>query len=347
MGLNPDELFWPDVLDAILAGTHLDAGTSRAALDSIMGGSVDPILVAGFLVALRAKGETTDEMIGLVEAMLAHAVPVHIDGPLLDTCGTGGDRAGTVNVSTMAALVCAGAGVRVAKHGNRAASSKCGSADVLEALGVDISLDSAGVAACINEVGIGFMLAPMFHPALKHVMPVRRTLGIRTIFNVLGPLANPARADRQVVGVSDPGLGVRMIETLSGLGKHRALVVHGADGLDELTTTGVNRVWELSDGVITHYELDPMALGFERTTVDALRGDDAATNAAAIRAVLAGEQGPMRDVVILNAAAGLRVAGKAQDYSEGVAIAADAIDSGAAQARLDALIRISQSQRGT
>lgn len=345
MGLNETALSWPDLLDALLAGEDLDAETSRAAMGAVMEGHVDPIVVSGFLVALRAKGETSAEMVGLVRAMLDHAVRVDLGSDVLDVVGTGGDRTGTANISTMAALVCAGAGIRVAKHGNRAASSQCGTADVLEALGVEIVLDAAGVVACVEEVGIGFMFAPAFHPAMKHVMPVRTCLGIRTVFNVLGPLANPARADRMLLGVATPAIGERMVEALSALGVRRALVVHGADGIDELSTTGLNTVWDLADGVITAYELDPAGLGFGRASLRDLEGGTPAVSAGIVRDVLAGATGPVRDIVVLNAAAALRVAGRVSDFAEGVEIAREALDSGAAEGVLTRLVDVSVRHR--
>lgn len=336
-------LSWPDILDSLLAGTDLDAPTAQACLAEIMDGTVDPLVTSAFLTALRAKGETAEEVVGLARSMRAHAVPVTVptDGPLLDTCGTGGDRSGTVNVSTMAALVCAGAGVRVAKHGNRAASSACGSADVLEALGVRIELGPEGVLACIEEAGIGFFFAPAYHPATKAVIPVRQALGVRTVFNFLGPLANPAGVTRQVIGVPAQGLGELVAHALAGLGATRAFVVHGADGLDELSTTGANEIWEIHDGTVHHTVVDPEDLGLARASLADLRGGDAADNAAITRAMLAGERGPVRDIVLLNAAAGLVAAGASPDWHAALADAARAVDSGAALTALERMVEVS------
>lgn len=338
MGLN-----WPDILESLLAGTDLDATTAQACLAEIMDGAVDPLVTAAFLTALRAKGETAEEVTGLARTMREHAVSVTVpgDAPLLDTCGTGGDRSGTVNVSTMAAFVCAGAGVRVAKHGNRAASSACGSADVLEALGVRIDLPPDRVLECLEEAGIGFFFAPAYHPAMKAVVPVRRALGVRTVFNFLGPLANPAGVTHQVIGVPAQDLGELVAHALAGLGAARAFVVHGADGLDELSTTGANEVWEVRDGTVHHTVLDPEDLGLARASLADLRGGDAAANAAAARAALGGETGPVRDIVVLNAAAGLIAAGVSTGWQAGLTAAAAAVDSGAALASLERMIEVS------
>jgi anthranilate phosphoribosyltransferase len=339
------DLHWPDLIERVLAGGSLDAATSEAALRSIMHGGVDPAVVGGFLVALRAKGETTDEIVGLARAMRSMATPFPVDTPgtVLDTCGTGGDRSGTVNVSTMAAVVCAAAGVRVVKHGNRAASSRSGSADVLESLGVVIDLAPPEALECLGRCGITFLFAPAYHPALGHVMPARRALGVRTVFNVLGPLANPAGVGLQVLGVPDPAIGERMAEALAALGVRRAFVVHGADGLDELSTTGVNRVWEVDAGVIRTWELDPQGLGLPRAALSDLAGGDAEDNAEVVRRVLAGEAGPVRDIVVLNAGAGLVVAGLADDVAAGVARAASVIDDGTAAGTLAHWVATSRS----
>lgn len=339
MGLN-----WPDVLDSLLERTDLDASTAQACLAEIMDGVTDPLVTAAFLTALRAKGETAEEVVGLARSMRDHAVGVAVptDAPLLDTCGTGGDRCGTVNVSTMAAFVCAGAGVRVAKHGNRAASSACGSADVLEALGVRIDLDPDGVLECLAEAGIGFFFAPSYHPAMKAVNPVRRALGVRTVFNLLGPLANPAGVTRQVIGVPAQDLGELVAHALAGLGTARAFVVHGADGLDELSTTGTNEVWEVHDGGVHHTVLDSEDLGLARASLDDLRGGEAGTNADVARATLGGQAGAVRDIVLLNAAAGLIAADVAGGWHEGLAGARESIDSGSALACLDRMIEVSR-----
>lgn len=335
---------WGEVLSRLLAGHGLTADEARTVLDAVLGGESTDARTAALLVALRAKGETADEIRGLVEAMVAHAEQVPIDpAGVVDTCGTGGDRLGTVNVSTMAALVAAGAGVKVCKHGNRAASSDCGSADVLEALGVTVDADPEVVARCVEEAGIGFCFAPRFHPAMRHVGPVRRELGVATVFNFLGPLANPAGVRRQVVGVSDPAMAERIAQVLRDRGAERALVVHGADGLDELSTTGLSDVLEVADGAITRWMVQPADLGLDRARVDDLKGGDAATNAEIVRRVLAGDVGPVRDVAVLNAAAALVVGDAAADLAEGVAAAQEAIDDGRAATALDRLVELSRS----
>jgi anthranilate phosphoribosyltransferase len=275
----------------------------------------------------------------------AEPVPVPDAAEVIDTCGTGGDRAGTVNVSTMAALVAAGAGARVAKHGNRAASSQCGSADVLEALGVVIDLDPRGVAHCIEEVGIGFCFAPRFHPALRFAGPVRRELGVPTTFNFLGPLSNPAGVGRQSVGVSDPAMAETVVGALAELGKVHVLVFHGSDGLDELTTTGPSTVYELRDGVVSRSEVDPADFGIPRATLDDLVGGDATVNAAIVHDVLGGAPGPVRDIVCLNAAAALVVADLAGDLATGVELARGVIDDGRAARTLERFVAASRRER--
>jgi anthranilate phosphoribosyltransferase len=278
-------------------------------------------------------------MAGFVDSMRAHAAPLRVPAGTIDTCGTGGDRAGTFNISTAAALVAAGAGVPVAKHGNRAASSRCGSADVLEALGLDITLPPDGVAACIEEAGIGFCFAPTFHPAMRHAGPVRRELGVRTVFNVLGPLANPGRVRRQALGVGVKSLAPVMVKVLEELGHERALVFYGEDGIDELTTTTRSQVFELREGSIREYVLDPAELGITAAKADDLRGGEPAENAEIIRTILGGERGPRRDVVLLNGAAALLAAGRVESWQDGLRMAADSLDSGAAAKALDRLRR--------
>ncbi len=280
---------WPEVLAGLLRGEDLSEDRAADVMGAIMRGEAEPTQVAGLLVALRAKGESPSEIAGFVRAMMAHAAPIAVAGPLLDTCGTGGDGAGTFNVSTVTALVVAAAGVRVAKHGNRAASGTCGSADLLEAWGVHIELPPEAVATTIDELGIGFLYARSFHPAMRHVGPVRVQLGVRTVFNVLGPLSNPAGASHQVVGVSDARLAPVMAEALARLGKTHALVFRGADGLDELTTTGPSQMWEVRDGAVTESRVDPADLGIPTATVEALRGGSVADNVAIADAILAGE----------------------------------------------------------
>ncbi|HEV3450112.1 MAG TPA: anthranilate phosphoribosyltransferase [Acidimicrobiia bacterium] len=338
---------WPDVLGRLLRREELPPELAEAALGSVLSGEATDAQIAAFATMLRAKGETPAELAALVRAMLARSETVEVDdtGPLVDTCGTGGDRAGTVNVSTMAALIAAGAGARVAKHGNRAASSRCGSADVLDALGVVIDLGPKGVARCITEAGIGFCFAPRFHAALRFAAAARSQLGVPTTFNYLGPLANPAGAPRRTVGVSDPAMAERIVGALAELGVERALVFYGHDGLDELTTTTTSTMFELRDGAIRRSDLDPTTLGLARVERAALAGGDAAGNAQAVHRVLAGQRGPVRDVAALNAAAAIVVAGLADGLADGLAQAADAIDDGRAAAALDAFVRTSVAAR--
>ncbi|HJR45911.1 MAG TPA: anthranilate phosphoribosyltransferase [Actinomycetota bacterium] len=333
-----DGFSWGQTISTLLAGDDLAEEQAAAAMAEIMEGAATPAQIAGFVVALRAKGETADEVAGLVTAMRGYALRVKVSGDVLDTCGTGGDRTGTFNVSTAAAIVCAGAGAKVAKHGNRAASSRCGSADVLEALGVKIDLPPEGVERCIEEAGIGFCFAPVFHPAMRHAGATRRELGVATIFNFLGPLTNPAGARRQALGVSDPAMLDKMVQALERLGSEHVVAFHGSDGLDELATSGPSRVLELVDGATTEWTLDPAELGLPPAGLADVAGGSAEDNAGYIRGVLAGESGPRRDIVVLNAAAGLLAAGRAKDVSEGLTVAAEAIDSGAAARALDLLV---------
>ena len=333
---------WSMILTELTGGRDLSADQAAAAMADVFAGGATTAQIAAFIVALRMKGETMVEMTGLVQAMLAVAEPVPLDDSLrarhVSTCGTGGVRSGTINVSTISAFVVAGAGVPVAKHGNRAASSRAGSADVLEALGVRIDLGPEGVARCLAEAGIGFCFAPRFHPAMRHAGPVRRELGVTTVFNFLGPLANPTRPRRQVVGVSDGRMAARMAGVLAANGAVRALVVHGSDGLDELTTTGPSTVVWQEDGEARVLTVDPLALGFAPATRDQLAGGDAAANATSLRAVLDGGRGAHRDIAVLNAAAGLVAAGAAATFEAGVEGAERSIDSGAAAAALDRLV---------
>jgi anthranilate phosphoribosyltransferase len=335
---------WPAVLGPLTEGRHITSTLARAAMAEVLDGAATPAQIAGFIIALRMKGETVDELTGLLGAMLdaAERVPVDPDG-LVDTCGTGGDRSHTINVSTISALVVAGAGGTVCKHGNRAASSACGSADLLEALGVVIDLGPAGVAHCLREAGLGFCFAPRFHPAMRHAVPTRRELGVPTVFNFLGPMANPARVRRQVLGVSDAGMADRMVRVLEAHGAERALVVYGHDGLDELTTTATSTVLDLVDGQVRTFVVDPVELGLEPTRPAALRGGDVATNADLARRVLDGEHGPHRDIVVLNAAAGLVAAGLAADLFVGMDLARAALDEGLAAGALDRLVAVSHS----
>lgn len=335
------ELDVPAVLERLVAGADLEAETARQLGDLMMDGALSGAQVGAFLALLRAKGETAQELTGLVTSMREHCVPVRLDVEALDTCGTGGDRHGTFNISTAAAMVVAGAGLPVAKHGNRAASSRCGSADVLEALGVTVDLPPQGVSACVAEAGMGFMFALTYHPAMRHVGAPRRELGIRTVFNILGPLSNPAAVPFQALGVSDPGLAARMAAVLAELGTVRALVFSGPEGLDELGLSGPSRLWTVTSGRVEEGEIDPLGLGLERSGREALRGGDSSQNAALVERILGGEQGPRTDVVALNAAAGLVAGGRATDLSQGLAMARESLGSGAAAEVLRRLRRIS------
>jgi anthranilate phosphoribosyltransferase len=326
---------WPAVFERLLAGRDLDEATAGEVLATIMRGEAESAQVAGLLVALRAKGESAGEIAGFVRAMLDAAVPIDVPGPLLDTCGTGGDGAGTFNISTIAALVVGACGVRVAKHGNRAASGRCGSADLLEAWGVAIELPPEAVARTVAELGIGFLYARTFHPAMRFVAPVRAQLGVRTVFNVLGPLSNPAGAQHQVVGVADARLAPVMADALAALGKHHALVFRGEDGLDEVTTTGPSQVWEVRDGAVTTWRLDPADLGIPRATLAELTGGGIEENVAIADAILAGAGGPPADLVAVNAAAALYAADEVPDLAAGLARARAVLADGSALALRD------------
>jgi anthranilate phosphoribosyltransferase len=336
--VDPD--LWPRTLQTLVSGHPLSTDDATAAMRAVMAGDVTPGQIGGFLMALRTKGETVDELAGLAAAVLEFANPVTPPRPVLDTCGTGGDRSGTFNISTLAAIVAAGAGVPVAKHGNRAATSHCGSADLLEALGVKIDLDPSGVERCLAEAGIAFMFAPVFHPAFGHAGPVRRELRIPTSFNFLGPLTNPARPAAQVVGVSDERMMPLMAEVLARRGT-RAKLFRGTDGIDELTTTGPSTVLDVRDGDVREQLLDPKDLGIARASLEDLRGGDAGESARGARAVLGGEPGPKRDVVVLNAGAALEVAGAATDLADGIRQAGAAIDDGKAAATLERWVAVS------
>lgn len=341
---------WPEVLTALLRGEDLDEPTAHAVMSELMSGEAEASHIAGLLIALRAKGESAAEIAGFVRGMLEAAEPLEIEpglrSRLVDTCGTGGDGAGTFNISTVAALVVAAAGVPVAKHGNRAASGTCGSADLLEAWGVAIELPPAQVARCLDELGIGFLYARSFHPAMRHVAPVRLHLGIRTAFNLLGPLSNPADAPHQIVGVADAAIAEQMAAALARLGKRHAFVFRGRDGLDELTVTGPSDVWEVVDGRVVSSVVDPAELGLAAATLDDLRGGSVADNVAIADAVLAGERGPRRDVVALNAAAALVSAGAARDLAEGLELAGQVLDDGRALALRDRWILRSRELAG-
>lgn len=318
---------------------NLAEDEAAACMRELMAGTATPAQFGAYVVALRMKGETPDEIVGMAQVMREHARAVAVEGDLLDTCGTGGDASGSFNVSTCAAFIAAGAGARVAKHGNRAMSSQCGSADVLEALGANIDLTPEQVAACIERTGVGFMFAQAFHPAMKHVAPLRREIGVRTVFNVLGPLTNPAGARRQVLGVARADLVDTMAEVLQRLGTECALVVHGDDGYDEVSITGPTTVAELSPEGIRRTRITPEDAGVGRHDISSLRGGTPAQNAAELRLVLEGAPGALRDFALMNAGAALVAWGAAPDIREGVQLAAKSIDSGAAAAKLDDFVR--------
>ncbi len=320
---------------------NLSEEEASAAFEVIIRGDATPSQIAGFLIALRMKGETAEEIAGFARAARAMATPIEVGGALLDTCGTGGDGLATFNISTLSAIVAASCGARVAKHGNRAASSLCGSADVLEQLGVKIDLAPEGVARCIDQAGIGFLFAPVFHPSFRFAGATRRELGLRTVFNVLGPLCNPAGAKYQALGVADGTLAGKMADVLLRLGVERAIVFHAADGMDELSVASPSFVIEI-DGQRKEYELDPADLGLERAPVESMRGGGPEENARLAREVLEGGKGARRDVVLLNAAAALRAAGLARDWRDGLGLAAEAIDSGRAGEVLTRWARISK-----
>ena len=331
-------------LARLLDGHDLTRTEARAVMNVVMEGEATPAQIGGLLVALRLKGETADEIAGCAEAMRAHVLTVRPQrDDLVDTAGTGGDGARTINISTAAALVAAAAGAGVAKHGNRAVSSASGSADVLEALGLRLELPPARIARSIDELGFGFLFAPTHHPAMRHAAPVRRELATRTVFNVLGPLTNPAGARAQVVGVYAPSLVHTIAEVLAQLGARRAFVVHGAGGIDELSPAGPNLVCEVVDGDVREREIDGLELGLARCDPDELRGGSPAENAAAIRSVFEGEAGGRRSAILLNAAGAIAAAGQAADLREGLELAREAVDSGAAAVRLDALVEFSQA----
>jgi len=341
---------WPDVLSALLRGESLGEDVTAWAMGEVMAGNATPVQVASFAVALRAKGETPDEVTGLAAAMLAHAHRIHVTGAAVDTCGTGGDRARTVNISTMAALVVRGAGITVVKHGNRAASSACGSADVLEALDVVVDLPPQRVEQCVAQAGIGFCFAPVFHPALRHAATARSEMGVPTVFNFLGPLTNPAQPKAQAVGVADARMAAVMAGVLANRGVS-ALVFRGEDGLDELSIDGPSQVWAVSHGSVRQDEVDPTELGITRPPTGALVGGDATVNADVVRRLLAGEQGPVRDAVVVNAAAAIAAVDGVTDepvvdqLRAALPRASESIDSGAAGRALTDWVETSQKLR--
>jgi anthranilate phosphoribosyltransferase len=336
------ESFKP-LIAKVAAGSQLSRADAAAAFDAILSGEVTPSQLGGFLMALRVRGETVEEITGAVTAMRSKMLRVVAPPDAIDVVGTGGDGSGSYNVSTLAALIVAACGVPVAKHGNRAASSKSGTADTLAALGVKIGVAPAQVERCIREAGIGFMLAPTHHAAMRHVGPTRAELGTRTIFNLLGPLANPAGVKRQLIGVFSAAWLLPMAEVLRNLGSERVWITHGADGLDEMSTTGTTKIVELKDGAIRAFEVAPEDVGLTRVDLAALKGGDAATNAEALKAVLGGARNAYAEIAMLNAAGALVVAGKARELAEGVAMAGDALASGAAKRVLDRLVGVSNA----
>ena len=333
-----------EAIENSVNGRSLTFEQSTSVMDEIMAGEATPAQVAAFITALRIKGETVDEIAGLATVMQARATPVEVIPPVVDTCGTGGDGSSSFNISTTAAFVVAGAGLKVAKHGNRAMSSRCGSADVLETLGVRIELGAEAVSQCLETIGIGFMFAPTFHPAMKYATAPRREIGIRTVFNILGPLTNPAGAKFQVIGVPSRELGEKIASVLHHLGTEHSLVVHGTDGMDEISISGKSLVWDINQHRVSPpFEVSPEDLGFMKASVTQIRGGTARQNARIMRNILSGEVGVRRNIVIMNAGAALVAGNKASDLKEGICIAEKTIDSGRALAKLDELIKLSQS----
>ena len=329
-------------INTVVSGQSLTMEEASSVMREIMEGEATPAQLGAFLTALALKGETTQEIAGMARVMREMALRVDVDGELVDTVGTGGDGKNTFNISTATAFIAAGAGLKVAKHGNRAASGSCGSADVLEALGVQIELSPEAVARCINEVGVGFMFAPAFHPAMRHAGPVRREIGIRTVFNILGPLTNPAGAQTQLLGVAFPELGGIMAEVLGLLGSHHAMIVHGAGGLDEISLSGDTSVWEVRGGQVEEWTLRVEDTGLPKTPIEAIRGGSKEENAATMRRLFQGEQGPVRNMVLLNSAGVLMVGDKAETIRQGIEMSAGIIDSGAALAKLDQMVEVTQ-----
>jgi len=333
-----------EAIDTLVSGSSLTFEQAAGVMEEIMGGEATPAQIAAFVTALRIKGETVEEIAGLASVMRARAIPVVVTPPVVDTCGTGGDNCSSINISTAAAFVAAGAGLKVAKHGNRAMTSHCGSADVLEALGVKIELGAEAVAKCLETVGIGFMFAPIFHPAMKHAAVPRREIGIRTVFNILGPLTNPARAEFQVIGVPSEELGGKIASVLHRLGTKHSLVVHGLDGMDEISISGKSLVWEVSeDKISSPYEVSPQYFDFKSAHLAEVRGGTPEENADILRRVLNGERGSWRDVVVMNAAAALLAGNRASDLKEGARLAEEVIDNGQALEKLEGLVKLSQS----
>jgi anthranilate phosphoribosyltransferase len=333
-----------EAIDILVSGNSLAFEQAAGVMEEIMNGEASSSQVAAFITALRIKGETVDEIAGLASIMRAKAVPVAVNSPVVDTCGTGGDNSLSFNISTTAAFIVAGSGLKVAKHGNRAMSSHCGSADVLETLGVKIDLGAEAMAECLKKVGIGFMFAPIFHPAMKYAAAPRREIGIRTVFNILGPLTNPARAEFQLIGVPSEELGEKIALVLHRLGTKHTLVVHGKEGMDEISISGKSLLWEINEqGVLPANEISPQHFGFKKASLAEIKGGTLEENAGMLRCILDGERGPRRDVAVMNAAAALVAGNRAPDLKQGARIAEEAIDSGRALARLDGLVKLSQS----
>ncbi len=332
-----------EAIDTLVSGNSLTFDQAAQVMEEIMAGEATPAQFGAFVTALRVKGESVEEIAGLAKVMRAKATPVVVSKPTVDTCGTGGDAFGTFNISTTAAFVVAGAGLKVAKHGNRAMTSRCGSADVLEALGVKIDLSAEGVQHCLERAGIGFMFAPVFHPAMKYAVAPRREIGIRTVFNILGPLTNPAGAQAQVIGVSDGTVAPKMAQVLQRLGCHHVLVTHGEDGLDEISISEKTTIWELKSDTLSSYTITPEEFGFARAKIEAIKGGTTSDNAIMLRDVLQGKKGARRDIVLLNAAAGLVAGDLAENLADGVKLAEEVINTGKAHQKLEQFIEASQS----
>jgi len=333
-----------EAIETIVSGGSLSFEQATEVMEEIMEGRATPAQIASIITGLRIKGETVDEIAALASVMRAKATQVEIAGPTIDIVGTGGDKSSSFNISTVAAFIAAGSGLKVAKHGNRAMSSRSGSADVLEALGVNIELGAEAVVECLEKIGIGFMFAPIFHPAMKYASALRREIGSRTVFNILGPLTNPARVKFQVIGVATKELGAKIAAVLQRLGSKHALVVHGMDGMDEISITGKSLIWEvIPEGVLPLYEVSPRYFGFNEASHEQIEGGTAEINAQILHSILTGERGPRRDIAVMNAAAALVAGKRASDLNEGARIAEEMIDSGRALEKLDALVRLSQS----
>ncbi|MGD0779849.1 MAG: anthranilate phosphoribosyltransferase [Dehalococcoidales bacterium] len=333
-----------EAIGTLVAGKDLNYEEAYFVMGEIMGGEATPAQISAFLTALRLKGETADEIAGLASCMRSKATPVHVKGPAIDIVGTGGDGTGTFNISTAAAFVVAGAGLKVAKHGNRAMSSQCGSADILEALGVKIDLSAESVAECIENTGIGFMFAQVFHPAMKHAAPVRKEIGIRTVFNILGPLTNPAQVEHILLGVPSEEVGKKIAAVLHRLGIKHGLVVYGKDGLDEISISGKSVIWDVTkEKLSSPYEVSPKDFGFNKADIKEIKGGTPQENAATLTRILDGEKSALRDMVVMNAAAGLIAGDVTTDLKQGVKLAQEAIDSGKAKEKLERLATLSRN----